>query len=156
MKKLFLFLSAGLLTAGSSASAVEPLIFGQILSAREAQLVGDFYTAQQKNAPDPAGIARADLNGDAIDEFIIRDSQCRTDGKSPCLFDILAETRKGILSLGQIRAQRLIASDASTGGVRAILAFENPMNDYEFQTYAWNTEENRYVLQPPKSVGVAR
>lgn len=90
-------------------------------------------------------IAAVDLNDDGSSEFILRPSNC--SAHSLCSYDILAETDKRILQLGTVKAKKLLLGQDYTHGIRNLLAFNTPDNDFAYDLYSWNAQETRYMLR---------
>lgn len=85
-----------------------------------------------------------DLNGDNINEYIIKEKQC---GQIQCLFLIIAEKKDDILLLSKIRAKHIMLGGTKSHGIFDILAFENELNDYDFDIYVWSPEEKKYMIK---------
>lgn len=93
----------------------------------------------------PFSLALTDLNGDGMDEFILKNDGC---GVPPalCTFRILAESTDSFVELGRIRARNVALADGSVAGVRTIMAFASPINDYDYELYVWEPTRSRYIL----------
>lgn len=87
-----------------------------------------------------ADLARTDLNEDGIYEFIAR---TRCSGGF-CTFNILAERKDHMISLGEIKARSLALGNGYSAGVRNIVAYMNPANEYEPTVYSWTPTESLY------------
>jgi len=90
-------------------------------------------------------IAKADLNGDGADEYIAKTIPCQPD-KQFCAYHILGLAGDQIFDLGALEAKYLMVSDESHYGVRDILAYQNPYNDYDPTIYRWAPAQSRYIL----------
>ena len=86
-------------------------------------------------------MARADLNGDGLKEYIFSDDN--KDGLHD--FEIYAYEDEAVL-LGQFSAFKIMLSDSVRHGVRSLYVYNNPNNDYAYQVYEWHAEQSRYSL----------
>lgn len=92
-------------------------------------------------------IARTDLNGDGLDEFIARAEGCAPEDL--CEYLILGETGETMLNLGEIKALRIMLGHDYTAGVRNLLVFDNAANDFDYQLYVWHSAQSRYAEGAP-------
>ena len=125
---------------GTTAHGLEKIIYNQSISKSSSLLIYRFLDTE-----DNLDIARVDLNEDGLNEFIVRDAACGNTGDF-CDFDVLAEDKGKIISLGHIRARTLVLGNQYSAGVRHILAYQNPVNDYSYAVYVWEPERSRYIL----------
>jgi hypothetical protein len=97
-----------------------------------------------------AAAAKADLNGDGMDELILKKGVCP---KAPalCTFIPVAETDGRAVKLGEIQARALLLGNGHRNGVRNILAYNSAVNDYEYQLYVWDPARARYTGEEEKS-----
>jgi hypothetical protein len=97
----------------------------------------------QKNYPDipaPLTFARTDLNGDGVPEYLA------TSAKNPSKHVILGLRRRQVTEMGKMTAQKLEISDKKTYGVRDLLVYNQPRNDFFFELWVWRG--NMYGLKP--------
>ena len=91
-------------------------------------------------------IAKNDLNGDGIYEYILKQKKCYSN-KGKCTFIILAESAGKAILLGKIRAYSLALGDDYSFGVQDILAFSDDNNDYVYDVFKWDPLSKRYILK---------
>ena len=90
-------------------------------------------------------IADVDLNGDGIDEHILKRKTCKTP-VSTCTFIIIAEKEDRILLLSKISAKNLMVDGKVTYGIKNLLAFNSDRNDYKYDIYMWSPKEKLYIM----------
>ncbi|MCC6598172.1 MAG: hypothetical protein IT559_05240 [Alphaproteobacteria bacterium] len=135
----FVFLCAHMRTA----EAAERLIYPENISPHASQSLAAYTSKDSALQHRDLRIAQADLNRDGIGEYILHSKDCDTS-KLKCLYYILAQTPRGIISLGTIPGKELLLGDGFSYGVRDIIAFENKLNDYEQTLYVWRPEKSSY------------
>ncbi len=91
-------------------------------------------------------IARTDLNGDDINELIIR-AACTPQKPALCDFVILADTDPKLTELGVIKAFSLNIADKTHSGVRNIIAYSNVTNQFDAVVYVWDSLASRYTIE---------
>lgn len=131
--------------------AAEKLIYNQGVGG-SSQLNISSYLRGENRAIQHYDIAKADLNDDDLFEFILRERSC-VQKKEFCRFDILAETSRGMVSLGTIEARALALSEHRSHGVRDILAYNNALNDYDYGLYVWVSGQSQYILSTDTAEG---
>lgn len=144
---LFSGLCTALLAAGP-AHAVDPIAFNTKIGGTSRLALGQYLQASQKT-PDDMLIAAADLNGDGLDEFILRDKSCDSRA-AMCAFTVVSENNGGITPLGEIKARSIALGNDYTQGVRSLLAYESVINDYEYTVYVWEPRSARYTMAGQK------
>jgi hypothetical protein len=129
-------LAAGLSSLFPTAHAVEALRFQEIDSPRLHSL----FQGRQNIA-----VAPIDLNEDGLDEFIVKPKTC---GKL-CDFTVMAESRSGgtLTPLGSLKGKNLLPGNGYSHGVRHLLLFDDPNNDYGYSVYVWAAERSRYMMK---------
>lgn len=126
----------------SPARAADVFSFDNQISPSSRQSLNHFL----KDAPSSDfDIARADLNDDGLNEFILRDKTCNAENKF-CRYRILAETDGKMTLLGEIEARNIVLGNSASQGVRNILAFQNTVNEYQETVYVWEPVEGRYMI----------
>ncbi len=92
-------------------------------------------------------VARVELNGDARSELVVRvdfsgpacTERCRS------LFFVFVD-RDGLMRLvARLGAFDLRVSDSVNGGVRGLMVYDDPGNDYAWAPYVWEPTARRYV-----------
>ena len=127
-----------------SAQALETLIYSQKTS-RSSTIQIHKYIASQSNINSNIEIAPIDLNDDGLNEFVVKDPACALD-HGFCRFYVLAENDAEIISIGYIEAKNLAVDTKNSNGIRNLLAFETPSNDYARTLYVWDAVRSRYIL----------
>jgi len=103
----------------------------------------DRYMQRSANTSANAfNIAKADLNSDGLYEFIAKTKDC--DTASACTFNILAETQKGVISLGHMQGKTLLLGNEYHHGIRSLIVYENGHNDYDHTLYTWKPNLSAY------------
>ncbi len=129
----------------SAAQASENLSFDTPLNSGEAQRLQKHFQKNGGKIPDKIDVARADLNEDGIDEFLVKIA-CFPEEKL-CDYRILAETGEEITELGAMKAVKIGLGSGYSEGVRNLLAYRNPANDFDHNVYIWKSEAIRYIMK---------
>jgi hypothetical protein len=88
-------------------------------------------------------IALFDLNGDGFEERITR-----ICNENSCAYTILAKIdSENFMTIGEMDAHHIAISNDQQNGVRAIRAYKDEMNDYNYMLYLWDAENSRYIKQ---------
>lgn len=91
-------------------------------------------------------VASVDLNQDGLNEYILKKKICAPDN-GHCLHLILAEKNGALFTLSKIRAKVLMLGGTLTNGINDLLAFNEGVNDYDFDIYMWSPKEKTYMLK---------
>lgn len=92
-------------------------------------------------------IASVDLNEDGIREFIVRANDCDEGAQTLCDHVVIGQVSKGYIILGTLRGKKLLLGQDYTKGVRNLLLFSNPVNDFDYDIYVWGAKQAQYVLK---------
>ncbi len=137
------------LAGASQAHAADSLNFNGKANEREKALLAAYALDHLKTPLEDLAVARPDLNGDGLGEYIVR-VKC----EALCSFAILAESKDKIVELGKIEAREIQLGNAYSGSVRNIIAFKDAVNDYGRTVYSWEPKSARYMIkeqdEPPK------
>ena len=95
----------------------------------------------------PPEIAAIDLNEDGIREFVVRANDCDGNTGVTCEHIIIGEVSKGYIVLGKLNGTRVLLGQDYTNGVRNLLLFSNPVNDFDYDVYVWGAKQAQYVLK---------
>lgn len=93
----------------------------------------------------PFTIAATDLNGDGIDEWLIRqdtESNCKTN--ATCHFFVAALSQNKPIVIGNITAGKVALMDTKLYGVTRLAVYSNPTDDFDFEQYVWHSELGRF------------
>ena len=90
-------------------------------------------------------MAETDLNGDNLLEHILKRKNCG-QYTNICTHLIIAEKEDELALLSKISAKHLMVGDDESYGIKNLLAFKNPTNDYDFDIYVWSPREKMYIL----------
>lgn len=138
MKYLALSLFILNLLLPQKAFATESLRFKQAQSYKQVQMI-DFIINHTENTEIPYVLAEMDLNGDAIDEYIIRPESDEYCPALPlCPYYVTAFQKHEPIIIGQFNAHKMLISDKKTYGIRQIIVYNIPHNDFTFETSSWN------------------
>lgn len=127
------------------AIAGEPLIFrDSTRDLREQSIVDHLLSVQALYADDPIKIATFDLNGDGVDEWIVRQDSVGCESNANCSFAIAGLSRKKPVFLGSFAGRKIGIADEKLYGVRKIVVYDNKNNDFASTVYAWNPQKSAY------------
>lgn len=105
------------------------------------------YLADQGKTLDRYYVAATDLNKDNLNEYILKPKAC---GAAACDYTVLAALSGGTLhEIGALRGRSLMLGNAYAHGVRNLMIFTTPGNDYAYTLYKWYPQENRYDKKEP-------
>lgn len=119
-----------------SALAQETLRFAEAKSYREQQITKKFS--------DGALIAKIDLNDDFIDEYILKKQTGKEILKHYTI--IALENRKPII-IGKFDAHKLLVDTKKRYGIKHLIIYNNPHNDFQSKTAIWDPYTFSYVIQ---------
>ena len=125
------------------AYALEKPVYNQKISKSSQIKITSYIHAQNNDVA--TDIAPIDLNDDGLYEFIVKDKSCTMQHKF-CQFYILAEGASEAIEIGNITARDLAVAEKQSSGVRNLLVFQDPVNDYTSAVYVWEPERSRYIL----------
>ncbi|MCB1652202.1 MAG: hypothetical protein KDI46_09125 [Alphaproteobacteria bacterium] len=94
---------------------------------------------------DELEIAYIDLNEDGIDEMMLKEKSCT--GQKICTISILARAPGKLHSLGKIEGKNVAIAQSYNHGIRDLMVYDDPDNDYKYDLYVWNPQETRYKLK---------
>lgn len=105
---------------------------------REHQVVS-MLSSKTDLVPDlPFVIASIDLNGDGVDEWVVRqDGASNCVAQVSCQFFVAGLSAKQPVLLGQFQAGKIAVLDERIYGVNKIAVYNDQTNDYKFQPYGW-------------------
>jgi hypothetical protein len=132
----------------SPAYAAETLLFDSKIGPSSQIALSSYSLETAKSDLSRYDFAQADLNGDGINEFILRDKVC-SKGQNVCDYNVWAETEKGVISLGSVPAKTILLGNEQTHGIRNLLAFDNASNDFDYTLYVWQPAKALYVKKDP-------
>lgn len=130
----------GVLGTASVAHAAEKLRFDAPISRSSFERIKQFTSNNLGLSVDSYEIAPADLNDDGLYEYVLKPKHC---GQS-CSFNIVAEARKEIVPLADIQGVNIVLGNETSHGVRNILVFESPTNDFDYTLYTWHPMSSSY------------
>lgn len=81
--------------------------------------------------------ARVDLNGDARPEFIMKDGGQSCTPDKGCPYTVHARKNGEWIKIGAFEGFNILISDKTTYGIRDILVYTLPYNDFKSERYAW-------------------
>lgn len=129
----------------AASRASEKIIYNHSINGLSYIALSEYIEQHLSATIDNFDIARTDFNGDNMDELIIKSKVCDTN-TAFCMHYLFAETGDKILNLSAIQAREILISDKSTNGIRDILAFDNPHNDFDYSIYHWDAGQSTYIL----------
>lgn len=142
IRNLLLFMA---FLAPLQAKASEKLDFSGNVGERSSHLIEKYTSEHIKTDAQPLKVARADLNQDGLDEYILKTSACESSSGS-CTYAVLAEIKDTIIELGAFSARDVMLGNGYSSGIRNIVAFPNEINDFDYELYVWEPQQSRYIL----------
>ncbi len=136
-------ISGGIFYSSPPAYAVEPLQLKEIKSPSLRLALNTFL--KDSSLPSDYLVAHTDLNKDGIDEHILKPKHC-SDRSYNCQHIVIAEKEDHIVLLAKIRAREIMIATTYSYGIKDIMAFTNPVNEYNFDIYMWSPKEKTYIL----------
>lgn len=146
MRYFFLITTLIILSAAGRAYAMAELEFTRTLPPHISIKLNFFLSQNFNTTVRDYEFSRVDLNNDNNDEYILRRTYCVEKELFACNYTIIGETKNNFVSLGQVRAKKLVISTTKTHHIKDILAFKNQLNDYDFDIYMWSPKEKMYIL----------
>ena len=125
-----------LVSLHSSVLAQETLRFNENQSYKEQQIVQKF----SRNAL----IARIDLNDDFIDEYGL---EKQTNNARLTHYVIIALENRKPIKIGEFHAHKLLVDTKKRYGIRRLIIYNNPHNDFQSKTATWDPYTFSYVIQ---------
>jgi hypothetical protein len=89
-------------------------------------------------------LAAVDLNGDAGDEYILKKGGLDCSQDIGCPYTVHALKDGAWITIGTFTGFNLLISDKTTYGIRDILVYTFPYNDFKSERYAWNPAKFGY------------
>lgn len=128
------------------ARADAPLIYrSQAKGFREQELLDYLILLSRFDKTRPFLIAAVDLNGDGVNEWIVRqDPTPACESNADCSFMIGGVSEGHAALLGEMRGGKIGVSDEKLYGVRKLLVYNEKSNDFAYQTYAWKPEDQAF------------
>ncbi|MGH1404871.1 MAG: hypothetical protein ACRBDL_11585 [Alphaproteobacteria bacterium] len=142
-----LFLAGGILSLPQSVHAVQPLQYKEETKSPSLKLSLNSFLKNNGNFPlSDYLIADTDLNKDGIDEYILRRKGC-SDRDHSCRHLVFAEKQDTVILLTAINAREIMIATTYSYGIKDIMAFNNSINEYNFDIYMWSPKEKTYILE---------
>lgn len=146
MKQAALLLLTILFFLPVTAMATEALRFRNADSYKEKQII-QFIEKTNKTSGIPYLIAPIDLNNDAIDEYIIKPASTKYCVRKPlCSHQITAFRNRFPLLIGEFDAHKMVISNKKAYGIRHIIVYNVPHNDFKSETATWSPFNFRFEL----------
>lgn len=138
---IFLFI-----TFAAPAFANQPLIFKDANGYKDNLILSALHEKTGKENIKHL-IAKADLNNDAIDEYILKpDAFQNCAPKNFCPHYIYALTSYNPVFLGEFTAFKIIVTQSKTYGVRSLQIYNNPNNNFSYTLAPWEPFLSKYTL----------
>ncbi len=153
LARAFLILSVLLAGGGAHlAAASESLRFGPLAGddsqgLRALRMLEDAAPEAVALEGAVVRVARVELNGDARSELVVRVdfSGPACTGRCRSLFFVFVDRDGQMRLVARLGAFDLRVSDSVNGGVRGLMAYNDPGNDYAWASYVWEPTARRYV-----------
>lgn len=101
------------------------------------------YTPALK--PEDLLVAASDLNGDSAPEFIAAPRNRKNcHPLAGCTYAIAAFDGQTVTNLGFLKGFSIVLSDKRSYGIREILVYSNPDNDYAHARYIWDPKRRNF------------
>ena len=131
----------------TSSFAMGELRFNSALPLLQESEIDSFLRKEFETKSTDYIIAQTDLNNDLAKEYVLKRNYCKTKNEQSCNHIIIGKTKDKFVVLGNIRAKKLVISSTKTHNITDILAFDNDLNDYDFDIYVWSPKEKMYILE---------
>lgn len=89
------------------------------------------------------GFSAKDLNDDGINEYIITEN-CSYGTPKPCDTWVVANNNGNLSILAQFTAKNIALSNKYTNGIRDLLVYNDPGNDFRYTIFRWNSPRGAY------------
>lgn len=142
MKKIALPLLLSFLITPVMAQSYEALRFRPAENYKQKQII-QFIKNKTQTADISEKISKIDLNNDLIDEYIVK------QGCAParlCQYFITAFENHTPILIGRFDAHKILISDKKDYGIRQIIVYNQPHNDFTHATAIWNPHKFEYTL----------
>lgn len=108
---------------------------------RENEILTLLKTSEGVDAALGMGIAAVDLNGDGVDEWIVReDKGLACTASAPCRFFIVALKHKKPVVLAKIYAGSVTVLNQKMYGVNSLNVYNDPKDDFHALPYHWKPD----------------
>jgi len=131
----FTLLPAILLLYSNQALAQKSLNFRDAETFKEKQALALLH-------PAPHMLARVDLNGDFIDEYVVRPRNCVVG--SLCSHGIIAYEDGNPLIIGEFATRKILLLPEKTYGIHHLRIFNQALNDFAYQDAVWSPHNFRF------------
>ncbi len=123
----------------------EPRYRDAAANAREQEVV-TFLHGKGLEAKLPYQISTVDLNGDGVDEWIVRQEVSPAcTANATCDFYVTGLSEGKIILLGRMEAGKVAISDDRTYGIHKLIVYNDKNNDYRGEPYLWSPKLFSYV-----------
>ena len=85
-----------------------------------------------------------DLNGDSVDEVLYQAAPPLCSENEGCTYFVTAKKKDSWIVIGEFKGFNILISDKRTYGIRDIIVYNIPHNDFESVRYAWNPKRYQY------------
>lgn len=89
-------------------------------------------------------VSDIDLNDDGLKESILKTKREYCQSKDGCLYVIAAKKQGQWINLGVLNAFNILVSDRRTYGIRDLIVYSIPNNDFESVHYVWDPKAYQY------------
>lgn len=108
---------------------------------RQHEIIAFLKNFQEAPPPDAAvTVAEADLNGDGVNEWIVRQTGGNCEVTADCLFVVAGLQVRTPVLLGHMRASRVEILAQQRFGVNTLAVFNNPADDFTPVEYPWQPQ----------------
>ena len=138
--------SCGVLYPALAHASYIPLVFTQDISEINTNALQSYMQEHKalNISADAIEIAKIDLNGDHIEEIVLRDKLC-AQKNAMCAYTVLAQQHIGqFIALASLEAKEFVISTQKTAGIHDIVVYNALRNDYTHNTYVWNPVAQTY------------
>ena len=123
------------------AAQEKPRYRDDLRDIREQEVV-NMLVAQGLQKDLPFRMAAHDLNGDGVDEWIVRqDGSSNCGAQVSCKFYVAGLSERKPVLLGQFAAAEVEIMSDRLYGINRLAVYDNPHSDYTFSTYVWAPEK---------------
>lgn len=117
-------------------SAQESLRFNEAKDFKEQQIIKKFSH--------DALITKIDLNDDFIDEYIL---EKQTNNPKFKHYTVIALENRKPIKIGEFDAYKLLVDTKKRYGIKNLIIYNNPHNDFQSKTVIWDPYTFSYMIQ---------
>jgi len=146
--RFFLICFFGYMILGGNAQAFSdaPLLFRDSPNGpRERAVIAALSKSGNLQPGIGFKIAATDLNGDGVSEWIVSSGQQGCERRAACRIHVMGLRLGRPALLGAMNSGKIALSPEKAYGVRRLMLYNNPSNDFTHQLYSWSPPAEAFV-----------